>query len=136
MTPAGGELVVEFLTATRAVATPAALDGANIEAGVIPLRLAPDELLLIGAGAVEIDADPDLILIADAGWAGAWLPAATAARFLMGACEWELPTERPAFAQGMVSHLAAKLWFEPDRTLIVVPRPMAAELAERLEGVM
>jgi hypothetical protein len=102
---------------------------------MISLRLAPDELLLIGAGEVEIAGDPDLILVADAGWAGAWLPAAAATRFLRGACEWELPTERPAFAQGMVAHLAAKLWFEPDRTLIVVPRPMAAELAERLEGV-
>lgn len=126
--------MVEYLTAFRAVATPRALDGARTDAGMISLRLAPDELLVIGDGHVEIGDDPDLILVADSGWAGAWLPTAAAARFLRGACEWELPTHRPAFAQGMVAHLAAKLWFEPDRTLIVVPRPMAAELAERLEG--
>ena len=126
--------MVEYLTALRAVAKPAALDTARTDYEMIALRLAPDELLLIGEGRVEIADDPDALLIADRGWAGVWMPAAAATRFLRGACEWELPKERPAFAQGMVAHLAAKLWFEPDRTLIVVPRPMAAELAERLEA--
>lgn len=127
--------MIEFLAAYRAVATPEALDGARIDGGMISLRLAPDELLLIGDGNIEIGDDPDSILVADAGWAGAWLPAAAASSFLRGACDWELPTDRPAFVQGMVAQLAAKVWFEPDRTLIVVPRPMAAELAERLDGV-
>ena len=126
--------MVEYLPAFRAVAKPAALDSANVGSGMIALRIAPDELLLIGEGHVDVGEDPDALVIADSGWAGVWMPAATAARFLRGACEWELPENRPAFAQGMVAHLAAKLWFEPDRTLIVVPRPMAAELAERLEA--
>jgi hypothetical protein len=123
--------VVEPIPAVRIVATPAALDGAMVPNDRPTLRLAPDELLVIGDGLIEV-ADHHAIATTDAGWCGAWLDATAAEAFLSHACEWELPTQRPAFAQGMVAHLAVKLWFESGRTLILVPRPMAAELADRL----
>jgi hypothetical protein len=55
--------------------------------------------------------------------------------FLTRECEWELPRDRPAFAQGAVAGLAMKLWFEHGRVLFVVPAPFAHELEERLNGV-
>jgi len=39
--------------------------------------------------------------------------------FLERSCEWELPRARPAFAQGMVAGLPLKLWFEPERVLLI-----------------
>lgn len=127
--------VVETMPAIRVVASPTSVDAAVIPAGAVALRLAPDELLVLGPGPVSV-ADEHAIIVADAGWSGAWLDAAAAARFLRHTCDWDLPTPRPAFAQGMVAHLAVKLFFEADRTLILLPSPFAAELAERLDDIL
>ena len=123
--------VVDRMPVTRVVSTSDALDALAVPDGVVALRTAADEMLLLGNVAFDV-ADPHAIVVLDTGWAGAWLDNDAAEPFLMAECEWELPSQRPAFAQGMVSHLAAKLWFEEDRTLILVPAPMAQELAERV----
>ena len=123
--------MVERIPVTRVVSTPEALDGAAVPPGTIVLRIAPDEAIVLGETQVEV-ADPHAIVFADSGWAGVWLDSTSAAAFLLAECEWELPSARPAFAQGMVSHLAAKLWLEEDRTLILVPSAMRAELEARL----
>lgn len=125
--------MVEPMTVTRLVASPAELDDHVLAGDLVAMRIAPDELLMLGDIAEYSEINyPHAIQFVDTGWAGAWLDAAAADEFLLAECEWELPVARPAFAQGMVSHLAAKLWFEEDRTLILVPAPFAAELAERL----
>ena len=77
--------------------------------------------------------DPHAIIVPEAGFAGAWLPIDEAMAFLSRECEWELPHERPTFAQGAVAGLAMKLWFEHDRVLIIVPAPFAHELEDRLQ---
>ena len=46
--------------------------------------------------------------------------------------EWHLPVDRPAFAQGRVAGVPAKLWLETDRVLLVTATAHADELAERL----
>ncbi|MCB9162417.1 MAG: (2Fe-2S)-binding protein, partial [Caldilineaceae bacterium] len=124
------------LETTRIVATPAALDAAAWPDDVIPLRTAPDEVLLVGVCAPEAlaarVADPHAIAIGDTSFVGVWLPAGVAAAMLSRVCEWALPAHRPAFAQGAVAELPVKLWLETDRTLIIVPAPFATDLVERV----
>ncbi|MCB0160367.1 MAG: aminomethyltransferase family protein, partial [Caldilineaceae bacterium] len=128
------------LDVVRLVATPAALDAASWPDDAMPLRTAPDEVLLVGQGA-PLDApdvlaarvpDPHVIAIADTSFAGVWLPADVAATVLSRVCEWALPAHRPAFAQGAMAELPVKLWLEEERTLIVVPAPFATDLVERV----
>ena len=127
--------VLELIPATRIVSTEEAIDAAAIPPDTIALRLAPDELLLLGSGPFSVD-DEHAIVAADLGWSGVWLAASEADHFLRHACEWEPPPLRPAFAQGMVAHLAVKVWFENERTLFLVPSPLASEFQERLEAAL
>lgn len=119
---------------TRIVATPAALDAAKWPEGTIALRSAADELWLTPAIDIEelsVD-DPHAIIIKDSSLAGIWLPSAEALAILERLCAWEVPSARPAFAQGSVAGIATKLWLEKDRILIIVPAPYAAEMEERI----
>jgi len=126
--------VVEAMVVTRIVSTSELIDSSHTAQDLIAMRIAPDELMVLGdvAEFSEWSSDPHAIVAADTGWAGAWLDRERATAFLLSECEWQLPSERPAFAQGMVSHLAVKLWLEEDRTLILVPSVMSAELEARL----
>jgi hypothetical protein len=127
----------EHIDATRIIATPAALDAAIWPRGALAMRIAPDEALVITEArheiARDIVKDPHAIVERDAGFAGAWVAADEALAFRERACEWELPRERPAFAQGAVADLPMKLWLEEDRVLLIVPAPYATDLEERLE---
>ena len=123
---------IKRLPATRIVALPAALDAADWPNEALVLRFAPDEVLVSPPLAeVSLD-DPHAIIIADSSYAVVWLEAAEALEFLDHTCAWELPPKRPAFAQGAVAGIPAKLWLEPDRILFIVPAPFAAEFEERL----
>jgi hypothetical protein len=130
-------ILAEHIDAIRIVATPAALDAAIWARGALAMRIAPDEVLVITEGeheiARDIVKDPHAIVEPDAGFAGAWVAADEALAFLERACEWELPRERPAFAQGAVADLPMKLWLEEDRVLLIVPAPYATDLEERLQ---
>ncbi|NND04705.1 MAG: hypothetical protein HKN91_18185 [Acidimicrobiia bacterium] len=122
------------MVVTRIVSTSETIDIAHLAQDLTAMRIAPDELMILG-DVVEFGDwthDPHAIVFADTGWAGVWLGSEQADEFLLSECEWQLPSERPAFAQGMVSHLAVKLWLEDDRTLILVPSAMSAELEARL----
>jgi len=123
---------LEPLTVTRIVATPAAIDAVTWPAGVVRLRLAPDELLVTGDHRTLVLADPHAIVEPDGGWYGAWIPEAEAAVILGRTCPWAVPAARPVFAQGAVADLPVKLWLETDRVLVLTPAPYAADLAERL----
>ena len=128
--------MVERLEGRRIVARPAALDALGADEQSIFMRLAADELLIIGeplekAELVLIN-DPHAIVLRETGFAGVWQPAEVALEFLACACEWELPKTRPAFAQGMVAGLPVKLWLESDRVLFVTAAPYAADLEERM----
>ena len=118
--------------ATRVVAACAALDAAAWPAGALALRLAPDEALVFLAVSEVAVADPHAIINYEGGFQGAWVPAQVALAFLERACVWELPSTRPAFAQGAVASIPVKLWFETDRVLFLVPAPFAVDLQDRL----
>lgn len=124
------------IAATRIVATPAALDAADIPQSSLALRFAPDELFVtppLQNEAIILAHDPHAIVIHEGGFAGTWLPANQAAVFLARNCEWEVPDGRPAFAQGAVAGIPTKLWLEDDQVLFIVPAPYAADFAERME---
>ena len=123
------------LQATRIVSTVVALDQANWPEDVRVLRTAADEVLIvppINDVSTVTDNDPYAIVLADASFGGVWLPTDEANHLLEHGCEWEVPTERPSFAQGSIAGIATKLWLEEDRVLFIVPAPYMAEFEERM----
>lgn len=119
------------IPATRIVATPAALDAASWPADALALRFAADEVLLLSTDAPTLN-DPYAIIEPDAGFTGAWLPMDAAQALFAHHCEWAMPQARPTLAQGAIAGIAAKVWLESERVLILVPAPFVAEFEERL----
>jgi hypothetical protein len=124
--------VLERLTGTRIVASAPAIDAAAWPDGALVLRLAPDEVLVTAAVTAAAIDDPHAIVEHETGFSSVWLDHVRAINVLERECGWELPQERPAFAQGIVAGLPVKLWFERDRVLFIVASPFAMNLAERL----
>ena len=124
--------VFERIAGSRVVAAPAALDAARWPQGALAWRIAPDEVFVTTAISREVVDDPHAIVEPDDGFVGVWVDAGRALDFLERSCQWELPDERPAWAQGAVAGLPVKLWIEPDRVWIIVPAPYARDLEERL----
>ncbi len=122
---------IDRMAATRIVATPAALDAMVTPDDVIVLRVAPDEAFIFPPTDVTLT-DAWAIVKTDSSLAGAWVSAEESADILTRLCEWEAPSARPAFAQGMVAGIPTKLWLEADRTLLLVPAPYVAEMEERI----
>lgn len=121
----------EPLTAIRVVADPRALDGLAVPDATPNLRLAPDDLLIIGATRPEID-DEDAIVEDETGLVGWWLTADELTDYVLPHVEWPLPATRPALAQGLVAGVPAKVWVTEDRALLLCAAAYAHELAERL----
>lgn len=119
----------EPVVATRIAAGAAALDALTLPAGTVALRLAADDLLVLADVAPAV-ADPDAIVVRDAGWAGAWLDAADAAALLARHADWPLPAA--GLAQGAAAGVPVKVLVAGDRTLLLVPAAFQAELVERL----
>lgn len=127
--------MLEPLTVTRIVSTSAELDrlvaSGSFDDESIVLRTAPDEVVVVPSQTVATT-DPHAIIVEDTGWCGAWLDEADAADFLRNNCTWEVPVERPAFAQGRVADAPVKLWLEHDRVLFLVPHVAAHDLGKRM----
>ena len=123
---------LERFTGTRVVALPRAIDAAVWPEGTLAFRLAPDEVLVTPAVNVTAVDDPHAIVELETGFSAVWLDHVAAIDLLERECDWELPQDRPAFAQGLVAGLPVKVWFERDRVLFIVASPLAADLAERL----
>lgn len=119
------------LITTRIVSTKAALDALSVPSGTVSMRTAPDELLLLPAATVTLD-DAHAIVERDGGFAGVWLNSAEANHLFERAVEWEIPSERPVFAQGAVAGIPAKLWLEQDSVLLICPAVYAEEMEERI----
>ncbi|MEZ4659043.1 MAG: glycine cleavage T C-terminal barrel domain-containing protein [Caldilineaceae bacterium] len=116
----------------RVVANPAALDAVEWPEENITLRIALDEVLTTAEIDAAAIADPHAIVVTDTGFAGLWSKSERIAPILARHCEWELPRQRPAFAQGMIAGLPVKLWLAEEDVLVLAPTPFAAELEERL----
>lgn len=123
---------LDRLIGTRIVANPAALESAVWPEGALVFRLAGDEVLINATVGREAINDPHALVEPETGFSSLWLVRAAALDFLQRECDWELPSESPAFSQGMVAGLPVKVWFEHDRVLLIVASPLAWDLAERL----
>jgi len=121
----------ERMSFTRIVAAPAALDAAAWPDDAVVLRVAPDEVLVSAAIDPAGVADPHAIVEPETGLCGVWRGYAEATAFLERECDWEVPAQLPAFAQGAVAGLPVKLWLTDDQVLFVVPAPFASDFAER-----
>lgn len=121
----------EPIPALRVVASPQDLDDLTWTDDIAALRLAPDELLLVGAATVQI-AGEHVIVVDEAGFAGWWLTPDELTVAVVPHVDWPLPTNRPALAQGLVAGVPAKLWLAEDRALLLCAAAYAHELTDRL----
>ena len=122
---------VEILLGRRVVATPAAIAGASFPPGAGGLRIAFDDVLVIGDGPIELS-DEHAIIEPDSGWCALRVGEDQALAFLASHAAWEPPPTRPVLAQGMVAGLPAKVYLDGPGSMIVVAAPFAAELEDRL----
>lgn len=123
------------LVGLRVAATPAALDRARWPHEALMLRVAPDEALVLTAAASLDEGaldDPHAIVIRDRSWHGRWLSTADAVDLIERHADWAAPVDRPAFTQGLVAGLPAKLWLGHERALVIVAAPYAGTFAARL----
>jgi hypothetical protein len=124
--------VLERLTGTRIVSTPAAIDSAVWPRGAQVFRLAADEVFVTAAIDAAAISDPHAIVVRETGFSGVWLERSLAIDFLQRECDWELPQAAPAFAMGLVAGLPLKIYFEADHVLFIVASPFAHDFMERL----
>lgn len=133
----------EPISCRRVVATPAALDALCLAGefagggagGQVPVRIAPDELLIVGPdtlGPPPLPDDPHAIDVAETGLSGAWLDDAPVRSFLARATTWSIEPERPLVLQGMAAGVPVKVRLGEDTAaLVIVPTPLAHELEGR-----
>jgi len=121
----------EPINGLRVVAPAAALDRLFWPAGAAVLRLAADDLLVIGAARGGLG-DGAVILEQESGFVGWWLTPGEVREKVLPHVEWPIPDARPALAQGLVAGVPAKLWLGEDRTLLLCAAAYAHELEERL----
>ena len=135
------ELARADVSVVRCLARPEVLDALPAPAGAFACRVAPDELILIGAHAAS-----DEILAAcshhlEEGLAldhtdafAAWaISGHQAGEVFARLSAMRLPDERPAFVQGAVAGVPAKVLAEADRIVVLVSSVLGHHLGERLE---
>lgn len=120
----------EPLHALRAVAAPEVLDELVLADDHPVLRLAPDDVLVIGAASVQVSGEH--LVVDEAGFVGWWLTPDELTRAVVPHLDWPLPAARPALAQGLVAGVPAKLWLAEDRALLLCAAAYAHELEERM----
>lgn len=119
----------EPLAGIRVVAAPATLDALAWPDGVAPLRLAPDDLFVLGARQADVR---EALVEEERGFVGWWLTVEELHDHVLEHVDWPLPAERPALAQGLVAGVPAKLWLTHDRVLLLTAAAYAHELMDRL----
>jgi hypothetical protein len=115
----------------RVVASPQALDRLTWPDGSVTLRLAPDDLFVVGPGTFAKAGEP-AIVEQEAGFVGWWLTLEELHEHVLEHVDWPLPASRPALAQGLIAGVPAKLWLTLDRALLLCPAAYAHELEARL----
>jgi hypothetical protein len=119
----------ESISGTRIVASAEVLDGMTLPETLGALRMARDELFVLGSFMVATS-EPTIIE-AEAGFVGWWLDEDELA-VVRDHLEWAVPDTRPVLLQGLVAGVPAKLWLDEDRSLLLCPAAYAHELVERL----
>jgi hypothetical protein len=120
--------------ALRVVAVPAALDALVVPGGEI-IRLAPDDALVLGAGALGEVGDAHAIVERDGGWTAWTLDDADVTTVLAPLVHWPLPTSsavRPVTVAGLVAGVPAVVHRGATGVRLLCPTAFAHELQERL----
>lgn len=122
----------------RVIAEPAALDRAVWPSGATVVRISSDDAFVIapagdGATVPTVAGDAHAIVTPEHGFAGATLTAGEVELLALHHIEWDLPSARPALAQGRIAGVPAKLVLHHDGSaLLLVACAARAELEERL----
>jgi hypothetical protein len=126
-------LAPETLVGTRVVAAPSSLDSciADLPPTMEALRFAPDEVLLVGKGRIELD-DEYAIVEREVGFSYFRFSPSQFSQVVAHRLEWTLPTTRPALAQGRLMAIPIKVWLTNDRVMLICPTAFVHELQERL----
>jgi hypothetical protein len=126
-------LACEPLRATRVVADPVVLDSIEWPPASLPLRIAPDDVLVIGTAAHQVVVeDVSAIVVDEAGFVGVWLSADQWAEVAAEHVEWHVPGPG-TLSQGWVASVPAKVWMDADgRALVICAAAYRAELEERV----
>ena len=122
----------ETVTASRVVAEARTIEDGSWPAGSLVLRIAPDEVLMIGDGEPRV-IDPHAIVVPDSGWTMFRMATPNAAVVMEQCATWPLPAE--GFAQGMVAGIAAKAWVGRVEVQFLVPGVFADDFEQRLRDV-
>ena len=119
----------EPFVGARIVAAPGVLDAVMVPEGHAALRLAADELFVLGK--FKVNGLEPLIQEDEHGFVGWWLTPDEVAEVAQHV-EWTIPSTRPVLAQGLVAGVPARLWLTDDRALLLCAAAHAHELVERL----
>lgn len=120
----------EPLIGSRVVAGPEILDGITAPEGQMALRIATDELFVLGT--FKLIGPEPMLQEDEPGYVGWWLTSDELTDLVLPHVEWPLPAARPALVQGLVAGVPAKIWLTQDRALLLCAAAYAHELAERL----
>jgi hypothetical protein len=130
---ASDPLTFEQLRGWRVIADPAALDSAPWPADAQVVRISPDDVFVIGDREPIVPDDPHAIITPEHGFCGAALSHRRVDRIALRHIEWPLPAERPAFAQGQIAGVPAKLVLHAGgAALLLVACAARHELEERI----
>lgn len=125
-------------------AEPAALDGFAAREGVFPGRVARDELLLLScrsrreevaadARARLSTADPHALVVDQTdGWAVWTVEGPDGEEVLARLMVAKVPSRRPAFLQGAIAGVPAKVVLQDGAAHIMVPSPVGHHLRDRI----
>jgi hypothetical protein len=115
------------------LASEAACDAVVAPAAAVVCRVAPREMLVIGAvGAADVAVGEPAAIVEDVsdGWATFVLSGDDVAEAFARLSELPLPAA--GFAQGEVARVGAKLLVEPGRLTILVPAMLGAFVEDRI----
>jgi hypothetical protein len=136
------ELVSTRASCVTVVADPRAVDAVMDVEGAFPCRLAPDEVLLVGAPGdagrlvaaatdhVSLTDDDALVVDATDGWS-LWTLEGEQSRAAVSRLS-RFPVPDQGFAQGDAARVAAKLIVRPDRVHLLVPAMWRSYLHDRI----
>ena len=119
----------ELLHGLRVVATPAALDAAELPDDATMLRIAPDDAIVAGAATLTLD-DPFAIIEPEYAFVH-WRLTPKEFDDVTDHIEWPLPAAGQ-LGQGLIAGVPAKVVIAPDHVMLIVSAGLAHELLERL----
>lgn len=121
---------LEPIAAVRVVASPSALDGADWPPTVDLIRIAEDEVLVLGGSPPELS-DPHAIVLEDTGWWGAAMTVEALESWLEYEAEWPVDLRSDTF-QGSVAGVPVKILVGEEQALVITRASLAPDLEERL----